>query len=119
MSNLTDEAREARNAYYKKYRAEHKDKVREANRKYWEKKRGQASCEKECAYCSTAYDEEKDGADLMDVSITQFPHLAASIWINLHGNLELWVSDNSDNARTFEASIVYCPMCGKRLQKNG
>lgn len=31
-------AAQARNEYYRAYRAKHKDKVREYNRRYWEKK---------------------------------------------------------------------------------
>ncbi len=38
MVELTDQARAARRAYYKEWRANNKDKVREKNRRYWEKK---------------------------------------------------------------------------------
>lgn len=145
VSQLTDEAREARNAYMRKWRAEHKDYVREMNRKYWEKKkeekemakqiyndefhadlrarvrkhRDKTAAENLCEYCVPFYDEDKDSKDLMEASITQFPHLAAQIWINLDGKLELWVGDDNGTAKTFEAKIKFCPMCGKRLVKNG
>ena len=34
---MTDEAREARNAYYRKYRATHKEQQKEIKRRYWER----------------------------------------------------------------------------------
>ena len=35
---LSPEAREARNAYRRKYYREHKDRIIETNRRYWERK---------------------------------------------------------------------------------
>lgn len=35
---LSEEARQARNAYGREYRRKHPEKVREYNRNYWEKK---------------------------------------------------------------------------------
>lgn len=35
---LTEEARQARNAYMKRWRAENKDKVAEYNAKFWQRK---------------------------------------------------------------------------------
>lgn len=35
---MTDEAKAARDAYRKKWRAEHPEKVKEYNRRYWERK---------------------------------------------------------------------------------
>ena len=35
---LSNEAKEARREYAKKWRAQNRDKVRENNRKYWERK---------------------------------------------------------------------------------
>ena len=33
---MSPEARQARNEYYRRWRAEHKDSVKASNRKYWE-----------------------------------------------------------------------------------
>jgi hypothetical protein len=44
---MTDQAKEARNAYYRKYRAEHKEQQREIKRKYWEKRAAKLALEKE------------------------------------------------------------------------
>lgn len=41
---MNEAARKAVNAYNRKWRAEHKDRVKEYNRRYWEKK---AKAEKE------------------------------------------------------------------------
>lgn len=41
MDNKVDlgkAAKEARNAYYRQYRAANKDKIREYNQRYWERK---------------------------------------------------------------------------------
>ena len=38
---LSPQAREARNAYIRKYRKEHKDRVRAWDRAYWERKASQ------------------------------------------------------------------------------
>ena len=35
---ISEEAREARNRYYREYRAKNREKIREINRRYWEKK---------------------------------------------------------------------------------
>ncbi|MBQ9662377.1 MAG: phosphatase [Oscillospiraceae bacterium] len=35
---MKEQARLARNKYYREYRARNPDKVREANRRYWQKK---------------------------------------------------------------------------------
>ncbi len=44
---MTDQAREARNEYYRKYRAEHKEQQRETKRRYWEKRAAKLATEKE------------------------------------------------------------------------
>lgn len=51
---MTDAAREARNAYRRKWAAEHPDKVREWQVRYWNKKAAQAEAE--------AKAQEKDNA---------------------------------------------------------
>lgn len=38
MKSVIKTTSEARKAYYRKWRAEHKDKIKEYNRRYWEKK---------------------------------------------------------------------------------
>lgn len=45
VENMTDAAREARNAYRRQWAAAHPDKVREWQRRYWEKKAQQAEAE--------------------------------------------------------------------------
>ena len=35
---IEERAREERRAYYRQWRAKHRDKVRESNRKYWERR---------------------------------------------------------------------------------
>lgn len=42
-------AREARNAYYRQYRANNREKIKEINRRYWEKKANAAQRAKEVA----------------------------------------------------------------------
>jgi len=42
----SEEAREAQREYYRKWRAQNKEKVREKNRKYWEKKAAQLNSDK-------------------------------------------------------------------------
>ena len=37
MKTLSDEAREARNKYYREWRKNHPERVREYAKKYWEK----------------------------------------------------------------------------------
>lgn len=37
-SEMSESAREARNRYYREYRAKHPEKVKEQNRKYWERR---------------------------------------------------------------------------------
>ena len=122
MSNLTDEAREARNAYYRKYRAEHKDKVRETNRKYWEKKKMAAKIKKlveepeECGFCLGFFDDSKDWKNIADWKVSDFPLLVASVSISTNGELELYVTDGNEN-RAFYKKLNYCPMCGKQFVK--
>lgn len=41
--SVSEEAKAARREYYRRYRAEHPEKVREANRRYWEKKANKAA----------------------------------------------------------------------------
>ena len=38
--NLSDEARQARNAYFKRWREKNRDKVKAAQVRYWQKKAG-------------------------------------------------------------------------------
>lgn len=44
---MTDQARAARNEYYRRYRAEHKEQQREIKRRYWEKRAARLAAEKE------------------------------------------------------------------------
>lgn len=37
-NNLSDKAKEARNAYYRQYRAKNRERIRSINKRYWEKK---------------------------------------------------------------------------------
>ncbi len=39
-NKLSDKAKEARNAYYRQYRAKNRDRIKVINQKYWEKKAG-------------------------------------------------------------------------------
>ena len=55
---MTEEAREARRQYYRKYCAEHKEQRRESQRKYWEKKSTQAALERAKSGDS---DQKKEG----------------------------------------------------------
>ena len=43
----TEEAKKAKAKYMKKWRAEHKDKVREAQERYWKKKAQEMQSEEE------------------------------------------------------------------------
>lgn len=45
MSYISEKAREARNAYQRKWNREHPDKVREHQRRYWEKKAAELEAE--------------------------------------------------------------------------
>lgn len=47
VNELSEAARQARNAAQRAWRAKNKDKVREANRRYWEKKARTRKEEKE------------------------------------------------------------------------
>ena len=38
MAQMSKAAREAKNEYYKRWRAKNPEKVRESNQKYWERK---------------------------------------------------------------------------------
>ena len=38
MNELNKQAREAKNEYYRRWRAKNPEKVKESNRKYWERK---------------------------------------------------------------------------------
>lgn len=40
---MSEAARQARNAYAKAWRAKNKDKVKEQNRRYWERKAGKGA----------------------------------------------------------------------------
>ena len=46
--NLTEEARQARNAYQRKYRKENRDKIREIENRYWENKAKKAMEKPNC-----------------------------------------------------------------------
>lgn len=46
MNELSEQAKAARKAYYKEWRAKNRDKVREKNRRYWEKKAKEAQDER-------------------------------------------------------------------------
>lgn len=37
MEKMSESAREARNKYYREYRAKHPEKVKAQNRKYWQR----------------------------------------------------------------------------------
>ncbi len=64
---MTDQARKARNEYYRRYRAEHKDQQKEIKRRYWEKWAVRLAAEKEARN-----DAEKLFEDYIhDMRITQ------------------------------------------------
>lgn len=44
---MTEQARAARNEYYRRYRAEHKEQQREIKRRYWERRATKLAAEKE------------------------------------------------------------------------
>lgn len=43
---MTEEAKEARREYHRRYRAAHPEKVREQNRKYWERRAARLKAER-------------------------------------------------------------------------
>ena len=45
MNNLTDKAREARNAYQREWNRKNREKVREHQRRYWERKAAELEAE--------------------------------------------------------------------------
>ena len=47
MQQLSEEARQRRNEYYRKWRKVNKERVKEINRRYWEKKTTQEKGEKD------------------------------------------------------------------------
>ncbi len=49
---MTEQAREARNEYYRRYRAEHKEQQREIKRRYWERKAAVRAAEKEVLHAA-------------------------------------------------------------------
>ena len=57
MSTLSDEAREARNAYLREWRHKNKDKVKAQKDRYWEKKAREARNE------ASGHDPESSGDD--------------------------------------------------------
>ena len=58
---MTDAARDARNAYYRAWRARNPEKVRNSNKRYWSKKAAElAAAEKEAE--SNAGDNENTDA---------------------------------------------------------
>lgn len=48
MGKLSSEAKAARNAYYREYRAKNRERIQENNKKYWERK-AREQAEKEAA----------------------------------------------------------------------
>ncbi len=55
-NQIGDRARELRNAYYRKWRREHKESVRESTRRYWLRKAEAALAEEKDGGC----DESKE-----------------------------------------------------------
>ena len=123
MPNLSDEAKEARNAYYRKYRAEHKDKVREMNRKYWEKKKSSHIApisEEKCKYCIDFFYGNGDitATNIIEFPIPNFTELVEEVRITDEGSLNVFVWDGNTSIEP-QVKINYCPMCGRKLVKNG
>lgn len=65
---LSNKARQARNAYAREYRKKNRDKIREYNRRYWEKQAGNELPEQARKLYNQGY-SQREIAEVLDLSL--------------------------------------------------
>ena len=62
MTELSDKARELRNAHQREWKLKHPDKVRQYNVDYWERKAAKESAGPVCQECGARLENKRPGA---------------------------------------------------------